>query len=514
MSSRRWVVGLPTGLLLLVGACSSAPGSAPIQLASTPSTSPNPRVTAAQLDSVYAQAVAEREGPRVSVSAQFANASMTASRRIRASVHLDDDAYVLVGQISPDGILRVVFPEDPSDDGFLRGNHSYQTAEFFAGFEDQYRFRAATSPYGRYGPGSRNSYDNGFGYLFVIASWRPLRFDKFSTGGEWDSFELVDHDYIHDPSPAVYEFAALLAGPIREAYTVKFANYTTTQYAYNDSFGRSAYGFGYCSGYAPLGFATTPFNSFSLFNSMLAYGQSFYYRGQYYAYNPFGDCYMTTTPWQRYGGYGGYIMAQQPPIYRTRPFDLGARNPLTPQPPKARLAADAAKATDHSPGAMVSPSYRSRGLLTSDTPDPRRTAGTEPAPRTRPTIQEMVGRHFEGTDRTTRARMAGDDPNTRGARNQSGFDTPTRGRETTSSDSRPGFTRPSSDDSPRPAPQTPRVETPRTESPRVHAPPPRSEAPRSESPRVESPRSSPPPAPAPRSEPPAPKPPEAKNPGR
>jgi hypothetical protein len=92
MSSRRRMVVSTTGLLLLAGACSSAPGSGPIQLASTPSTSPSPRVTASQLDSVYAQAVAEREGPRVSVSAEFANASTTASRRIRAGIHLDDDA--------------------------------------------------------------------------------------------------------------------------------------------------------------------------------------------------------------------------------------------------------------------------------------------------------------------------------------------------------------------------------------------------------------------------------------
>ncbi|HEY6827664.1 MAG TPA: hypothetical protein VI259_12475 [Gemmatimonadaceae bacterium] len=518
MSSRRRVVVSTTGLLLIVGACSSAPGNGPIQLASTPSAAPTPAISrtlsGAQIDSIYAQALAEREGPRVSVSAEFANVAYTGSRRVRANVHLDDDAYVMVGQISPDGILRVVFPQDPSDDGFLRGNHSYQTAEFFAGFEDQYRFRAASSPWGRFGQGSRNSYDAGFGYLFVIASWRPLRFDRFSTGGEWDSFELVDSEYLRDPTPAVYEFAALLAGPNREAYTVKFANYSTTQYAYDGGLSdRSAYGYGFCNGYAPLGFAGTPFNSFSLYNASLAYGQSFYYRGQYYAYNAFGDCYTITSPWSRYGGgYGGYIVAQAPPVYRTRPFDLGARNPITPQPPKARLAADAAKATDHSAGAMVSPVYRSRGLLTSDTPDPRRGTGSEPAPRTRPTIQEMVGRHFEGTDRTTRAQIAGDQANPRGTRNQSQFDTPTRGRETTNSDSRGSFSRPKSDDSPRPAPQSPRAETPRSESPRVSAPPPRSEAPRSESPRVE--RSSPPPAPAPRSETPPPKPPEVKNPGR
>ena len=516
MSSRRRVVVSATGLLLLVGACSSAPGSGAIQLASAPSSGST--LTPTQRDSLLAQAVAEREGPRVSVSAEFANVSY-GSRHIRARVHLDDDAYVVVGQITPDGILRIVFPEEPSDDGFLRGRQSYQTADFFAGFDDQYRYRMTTSPYGRLGPAARNSYDNGFGFLFVIASWRPMRFDRFSTGGTWDSFELVDNEYLRDPAPAVYEFAALLAGPNREAYTVKFANYMTTQYAYNDGMSsRSAYGYGFCNGYAPLGFATTPFNSFSLYNAALAYGQSFYYRGQYYTYNAFGDCYTITSPWLRYGnGYGGYFIAQAPPPVTGNPrkFDFGARNPLTPQPPRARIAADAAKATDaHSSGAMVSPVYRSRGLLTSDTPDPRRSSGSEPTPRTRPTIQDMVGTHFQGRETVTRAQLAGDDGSARVTRDQSRTETPTRGRETTNGDSRGSFARPTSGDSPRPAPQSPRVEAPRSESPRVSAPPPRSEAPRSESPRVESPRSSPPPAPAPRSEAPPPKPPEVKNPGR
>ena len=516
MSLRRRVVVSTTGLLLSVGACVSAPHTA------TPLTSSRPTqsgqvLTAAQRDSLMAQMLAEREGPRVHVSAEFAHLA-SGSRRVRAHVRLDDDAYVVVGQITPDGILRIVFPEDPSDDGFLKGRQSYETAEFFAGFDDQYRYRVASSPYGRFSPATRDSYDHGYGFLFVVASWRPMRVDQFSSGGKWDSFELLDNDYMRDPRPAVYEFAALLAGVNREAYTVEFANYTSTQYAYDyGSGGRSAYGYGFCSGFSPWGFASSPFSTLSSYNSLLPFGQSFYYRGQYYAYNAFGDCYTSQSPYMRYG-YGGYIIAQAPPLYPRRPFDLGARSPITPQPPRARLAADAAKATDgQTPGAMVSPSYRTRGLLTSDNPDPRRGYGSEPATRTRPAIQDMVGDHFEGRQGFTRAQLAGDDGNTRGTRNQPRFDTPTRGRETNNNESR-GYTRPATTDDARPTPraETPRVESPRSESPRmIAAPPPRSEAPtRTESPRVESPRPAPPPAPAPRTEAPPPKPPEVKPPVR
>jgi hypothetical protein len=253
-------------------------------------------------------------------------------------------------------------------------------------------------------------------------------------------------------------------------------------------------------------------------------GESFYYRGQYYQYDAFGDCYTTRSPYSRWAWGGGYAVSQAPPLYPRRPFDLGARNPITPQPPRARIALEGAKATDaSSAGAKVSPTYRSRGLLTSDTPDPRRSAGSsEPATRTRPTIQDMVGDHFQGRQGVTRAQLTGDDANTRAPRNQPRYETPVRGRETNNNESR-GFTRPAQSDDARPTPRTesPRIESPRSE-PRSESPraimtsPPRSEAPppRSEPPRVEAPRSSPPPAAAPRTEAPPPRPPEVKPPGR
>src|SRR5678816_3754738 len=94
MSSRRRVVVSTAGLLLCVGACSSAPGGA-VQLASTPEkVASRVTLTPAELDSVFAQRLAEREGPRVSVSAEFMTFAY-GSRRLRANIHLDDDAYVL-----------------------------------------------------------------------------------------------------------------------------------------------------------------------------------------------------------------------------------------------------------------------------------------------------------------------------------------------------------------------------------------------------------------------------------
>src|SRR5215475_1846572 len=122
-------VGLAVGCLALVGGCANSTGAvtgtSPLELT---------RMSRAQraewLDSVSAQAVANAEGPGVSIRAEFSNVS--GSRRVRGMFHLDDDAYVLIGHIDADGVLRVVFPMEPNDEGLVKGDRSYKTNEFFA----------------------------------------------------------------------------------------------------------------------------------------------------------------------------------------------------------------------------------------------------------------------------------------------------------------------------------------------------------------------------------------------
>jgi hypothetical protein len=363
-------------------------------------------------DSVYAQAIADQEGPRVSIRAEFSNA--TGTRRARALFNLEDDAYVLIGHIDADGVLRVVFPTEPNDEGFVKGNRSYQTNEFYAGFVDQYRYRAQTF-HTAMSLGRSDSYDGGLGYMFIIASWRPMRFDRFQTEGTWDSFEMTDDDYLRDPRPAIYELASLLVGENREAYTVKFARYSNTQTIYTgyNSFNS---GFRYCLGYQPFGFASDPTTfpyAFGYFGfGPFAYapgffGYTFNRRGTTYTYDSFGDCYRT-SPVGGYGYYGtGYRIASAPQNLPKRPFDLTARQrPFTPRAftphPMPTPVGDAKGSVP-----AVSANYRQRGLITtSDEPvvrgrrEPRSEVSAPVASHARPTIQEMVTRRpTTATDR-------------------------------------------------------------------------------------------------------------------
>jgi hypothetical protein len=462
---------------------------------------------------------ANLEGPRVSIYAEVENAA--GSRLVRANFHLDDDAYVLVGHIDADGVLRIEFPETPLDNGFAHGRASYQTAKFFGGFADQYRARFATGLYRLNGTSPNDSYDGGLGYVFVIASWQPMHFEKFSTGDQWDSFEVNDPNYAKDPRPAVYELAALLAGTNPSSYTVRFASVYDTRSIYaGSSLFADSFGAELCSGPAfgfSFGFPSTPFG-FSAFNPVYTYGygQPFWWRGTRYLYSAAFDCYYRSGSYFPFGyrpyGYG-WGVAQTPPPPQAGPgvgrlIGIGQirKPPLTPQPEPMRVAPGGATdvgATNTKQMQLApdntSPQYRTRGLVAHQDP----AGGEVLAPRSLPVdrrardagngVQGLVirGGNSGSTNNDGRSQVGRDEAIGRRAPSSGGADAPARNS--------PRVDNPRADnpraDAPRVAPQ-PRTETPRTESPRMTPAP---------TPRVESPRVAPTPPPArvesPRSEP-------------
>jgi hypothetical protein len=391
------------GLLVVASACATSTGGAlgaqgqivPADQGSTQ------LATKATWDSLAAESVAEREGPRVSVRAEFGNVS--GSRQLRADFHLDDDAYVVVGHLDADGVVRIVFPADPADDGFLHGQKNYKTNEFFAGFVDEYAYRVRTGQT-HFTSASTDSYDGGLGYVFVIASWRPMHLERFNTDGKWDTYELTDLDYMNDPRPAIYDLASLLAGNNPEAYTVKFARYYNSQNLYADGFGDgSAYGLGYCAGYAPIGYASSPFNSIY---GLSQFGENILYRGTPLYYNAAGDCY---EPGYAFGfGYPySYSFAAPQVVGRRRlsPF-MVPRKPIPPLIQGHRFAQRDAVAADAAHGIVnTSTKYRARGLLTAadptaDTGHPVTGARLDNADdsHVRPSIEQMIRRRAEASN--------------------------------------------------------------------------------------------------------------------
>ena len=473
---------------------------------SNPDGAPRPSWRA-ERDSITAQRIADEVGPRVTIRALMDH--YAGSRHVEASFHMYDDAYVLVGHLDAAGRMRIVFPQGPNDDGFVRADKIYHVPSFFAGFSEEYRWR-----YSEYRQRYRNtasrydSYDAGLGYVFIIASWRPMRLDRITTGDRWESYEIADVNYMNDPREAIEELAGLVAGDNREAYTIQYAHYSTTNYgnysmaAYNRCYdpyyssSRFGFGFGFSSfGFSPFaGFGYSPFSGF---------GDACGYSGYSYAYG---------YNWRGYAPGSVAPPIVTPPVivpptrgapilHRPRfPGDTASGNPIFRRP---REVATEQPSSDNA-------AYRRRGLVAEDATPPRRGQAIRRLPAdgagggtTRPGLSEMMGGRLRGEPArpggrdgyTPIYRMPADDGNTRA---QGTY--------------RTGVSRPSSDNgSPRGAvgggSGTYSGSRPSRSEPRaVERPHPRSESPRGESggassapPRAQP--SAPPPAAPPRSEP-------------
>ena len=347
-------------------------------------------------DSAAAQQVADEVGPRVTVRADFDYAG--GSREVQATFHMYDDAYVIVGHLDAAGRLKIVFPSEPGDDGFVRGDKIYHVPSFFAGFVDEYAWRHSNYLYSAHSVASRrDSYDAGLGYVFVIASWRPMRLDRITDGDHWATYNVSDVSYMSDPREAVEELGSVIAGDNTEAYTIEYAQYTTTNhgmYSFSDFDAANGGCFGYGSS---LGFR--PFSFFDPFGLMPMSGFGFGASNCGYAFAGYGYPYG-----YGYGyGYGhpvGYApVTGLPPGYRRGAIATPLGLPTFHVPRVQAGSGGIAVAPGTSiPGTQASASqYRRPGLIAEDAggrrmPGERQSNGGDLSITSRrPTIQQMIG---------------------------------------------------------------------------------------------------------------------------
>jgi uncharacterized protein DUF4384 len=186
-----------------------------------------------------AETVVER-GPRAQI---WTTDEFGTGDRIRASFRLDDDAYVVVVNVGRDGYANVVFPESSDDDGFMRGGRTYRLPPFFPGFANNF----GASRYGRlYNATSAHDdvYDRYAGYVFIIASWRPMHFRVAEGLGLWDGYRLAAREEQLEPYVVMHRFADRLVQGLTRDYTARFARYA----AFDGGVGRAG-SFASCSAY-------------------------------------------------------------------------------------------------------------------------------------------------------------------------------------------------------------------------------------------------------------------------
>lgn len=228
------------------------------------------------------------------------------------NVDIRDDGYLVVMRVSPDGLVRVLFPIDPSDDNFVRGGKSYEIV-------------------GR-GGGESFTVESTSGTGVVYAAWsaQQFQFNDFARDGHWDYTVMGDSALAQDPETGLTNLVGRMASAhfdydlqtYSAPQTVAYArpNYYMDPYGY-DSYGYDPYGYDpyydpYFYGYGPyfgggfisIGFGGGPF----FFNPFFRPFSSPFFRRPFFA-RPFIACFDCG------------IFARHRPFFANTPFRFNGR---------------------------------------------------------------------------------------------------------------------------------------------------------------------------------------------
>lgn len=131
------------------------------------------------------------------------------SRLIQPMVHLDDSAYVVVGDIGDDGTLRIIYPTQPGEAHLVRKGGRFEAPRFQPRIVLPFMASAFAVP------------RTASGYAFVIASSQPLQLEKLVEGERWSVFDVYYDNHVNDPRPAIADLAAAIStdvGTVSMAY--------------------------------------------------------------------------------------------------------------------------------------------------------------------------------------------------------------------------------------------------------------------------------------------------------
>jgi uncharacterized protein DUF4384 len=112
--------------------------------------------------------------------------------RAKVQVRTEDDGYLIVFHVEPEGYLRVLFPLDPEKDNFVRGGKKYEVR----------------------GRGGREAFEadgKGRGTVYAAVSRDPFRLDGFVLGDHWDYRALAPSRLSSNPEAELNELVRRMA---------------------------------------------------------------------------------------------------------------------------------------------------------------------------------------------------------------------------------------------------------------------------------------------------------------
>ncbi|HJQ64904.1 MAG TPA: DUF4384 domain-containing protein [Gemmatimonadales bacterium] len=126
--------------------------------------------------------------PRVEVWTNAGDNPYHTGQGARVFMRADRDAYVTIFRVDTDGRVRVLFPLEPWEDGYVRGGHEFEIQ-------------------GRYDDAFNVDDYPGVGYVFAVAAPDPFDYDPIVSGDHWDYRAIADGRVRGDPYVALTDLA-------------------------------------------------------------------------------------------------------------------------------------------------------------------------------------------------------------------------------------------------------------------------------------------------------------------
>lgn len=342
-----------------------------------------------------------KESPKASVRVSYSGGLL--DRSGQAFFRVDEGAYVMVGHLGGDGQYEILYPQDGLDYGYVPAGKWFRTGSFTAyydGVPSLYSF--STTSFRSLGA-RMDSYDGlGHGFVFIIASRKPLAFDKISNFGLWYDMEAEEYRTTQDPRESVRKLAGELAG--KNPFTLEFArSYNTSAFV---SLADAAFDCAVLSEMLPSFPTIMPymFSSFAMTFTPFGFGR--YGIG------------CGSRSYQRLASY--YPYRRYLPQYSYTPPVLAPRIPTTPTTPRPEVELRRPTWRERDSGGRVAtavrPSWR-RGDDGTSVTNGSRVYNPPSSPRFRPTFEPGPSpRHVDGESiaRRDRPTYGGRAPGTSG----------------------------------------------------------------------------------------------------
>ena len=340
--------------------------------------------------------------------------------RAKVRLRIQDEGYLVVLRTDVDGWVRVLYPVDPFDDHFVRGDGEFELRD--RGERDAFAV----------------SRREGSGVVVAAFSRRPFEFAQFVRGDHWDYRALDSLRSEGDHEAALVAIAQAMAGggdfdydvmtytvssggSYRSRYASRHYYYPSYYYPsyYYPSYYYRGYGYGYypwcwdCYGgfrlYIGFGFGGyRHYNPFGprIYYSNWGYGRNWYSWGSRYARSPYRDYFGSRNYGTRYAGYSdrdrgyrgaGSTREQVTTIEaRRRPESSSSqrRDGTGQSTPQSRRVEDRAQVAERggSPRRVERPAGESRG-------SPRRVERSDEGERGSPRRVERSGGEERGSPR-------------------------------------------------------------------------------------------------------------------